>query len=253
MKAHQRKIREQIAEKRNAPKTSIFFDNQAYPDADIKKAILRPITYKEAEAVILEYEWLGTMGTTQYHYGIFFGSHIAGAVCFGYFQAMEGYSTYVGDEYAKKGIQLSRGACVHWSHPHSGSKLIAYGLREMKKLGYKYVIAFSDPEAGEIGTLYQATNWYYLGVATKGIHWNIHYCKGHKSGKVYMNDRDIYKKYGFCGRQQILDNIVQNRDDIEVVASRPKARYIKLIGSKKENKEMLSFLQDKIKPYPKRS
>lgn len=33
----------------------------------------------------------------------------------------------------------------------------------------------------------------------------------------------------------------------------PKARYIKLLGDKYENKRMMATLKDKIKPYPKRT
>lgn len=251
MKAHQRIIREQIAAKRNKPPASYLFGNLEYPESDIKKAELREISRKEAESIILEYEWLGTMGMTHLHYGIFFDNYIAGAICFGIFQAMEGYSTYVGEKYADKGIQLTRGACAHWAHPHSGSKLIGYGLREMKKKGYKFVVAFSDPEAGEIGTLYQATNWHYLG-AVSGMHWNLTWKEGQNKGKVYMNDRDIYKKYGFAGRQKIEEVILKNRPDLELKPSYPKSRYMKLLGSKAEIKEMYSVLKPKILPYPKR-
>ena len=239
-KAHQRLIRDEIASK--TPNT--MFSN---PIPDIKKAVCKKIDYQEAKKIILEYEWLGTMGTTQMHYGIFFNGVLAGAICFGYFQAMQGYASYVGDKYAKKGIQLSRGACVWWAHKHSASKLIAFGLNEMKKKGYKFCIAFSDPDAGEIGTVYQATNWIYLS-SKKDTHWDMYY----KSGKLFMNDRDVYKKFGFRGKAKQLDYI-KDKPDLELRLRKPKARYIKLLGTKADNKNMGKFLEDKIKAYPKRS
>src|SRR5690606_7787460 len=102
----------------------------------------------------------------------------------------------VGEKYAPLGVQLTRGACAWWAHPHSGSKLISFGLREMASKGYKYAVAFSDPEAGEIGTLYQATNWFYLGFSTTK-HWDV----WHVNGSIFLNDRDFYKKFGNCGKQ----------------------------------------------------
>lgn len=237
-KAHQRVIREKLAETE--------FDVFGFPNCNIKEAICRPISHGMAKQIILKYEWLGTMGTTQTHYGIFFDNVLAGVICFGYFQAMQGYASYVGEEFAKKGIQLSRGACVHWAHPHSASKLIGYGLREMKKKGYKYTIAFSDPLAGEIGTVYQATNWYYLGF-TKDKHWDIYYT----NGKLFLNDRDIYKKHGFRGKKKILEYI-SNKPELEIRERKPKARYIKLLGSKTDNKKMMKILKSKILEYPKR-
>jgi hypothetical protein len=241
-KAHQRIIREEKAQD----------DYKSKWQPDIKEAALCEITYKEAKRIILEYEWLGTMGTTQQHYGIFYGDDLAGAICFGYFQAMNTnsgghpYAPYIGAKYGKSGIQLSRGACVHWAHKHSGSKLIGYGLRQMSLKGYKYCIAFSDPEAGEIGTLYQATNWYYLG-AKKDKHWDMY----HKNGKLFLNDRDCFKKHGFRGLKK-MQEFISDKPDIEIRLRKAKARYIKLLGTKRENKEMMKTLNSKIIPYPKR-
>jgi len=240
-KAHQKIIRDEM--KQTDSTVSLF----GTPKCNIKEAVCKEISFEKAKEVILKYEWLGTMGTTQYHYGIFFDGILAGAICFGYFQAMNGYSAYVGEKYDKSGIQLSRGACVWWAHEHSASKLIAYGINEMRKKGYKYVIAFSDPKAGEIGTVYQATNWSYLGFK-KDVHWDIY----NKNGKIFLNDRDLFKKYGFRGKGKI-DEFIKDKPDLEVRLREAKGRYIILIGSKKENAEMFVYLKDKILPYPKRS
>ena len=251
-KAWQRKIREQKANEENL----LLFKDE--PDeADIKKAVIREIGYNTAKAVIEEYEWLGTMGTTQFHYGIYFDGFCGGVVCFGYFQAMfnsnniergGGYSHYVGDKFWDKGIQLTRGACVHWAHEHSGSKLIAYGLREMEKKGYKFCIAFSDKEAGEIGTLYQATNWHFIG-SSGPLHYDLYF----KGGGLYLNNRDFNKKYKKGGFKNKVDFIDANPElKLELKTIHPKGRYIKLLGNKIEKREMMKTLKDKIKPYPKR-
>jgi hypothetical protein len=123
-------------------------------------------------------------------------------------------------------------------------------LRQVKKEGYRYCVAFSDPEAGEIGTLYQSTNWFYLG-STKDKHWDIY----RKSGELFLNDRDCFKQYGFRGRKRMEEFIsdISDIEDLEIRLRKPKARYIKLLGSRYENKEMMRFLQNKIKPYPKRN
>jgi len=249
-KAHQRIIREKKSQESPHDLFGNYWDNI---NKDIDNGIIKEIDSQTAKKIILEYEWLGTMGTTQTHYGIFFDKYLGGVVCYGYFQAMNTnsgghpYAPYVGIKYAKQGIQLSRGACVHWCHKHTGSKLIGTTLRLMSQKGFKYVIAFSDPEAGEIGTLYQATNWYYLGFGNTKHH-DIYY----KNGKIYLNDRDFYKKFKTRSKKS-MEDFIKTNNNLEIKLRKPKGRYIYLLGTKKEKKEMTKTLNDKIKPYPKRN
>ena len=53
----------------------INLNNGKLENFKIHRALIKSVarlTYKQAEGIILDYEWLGTMGTTQMHYGIFF-------------------------------------------------------------------------------------------------------------------------------------------------------------------------------------
>ena len=246
MKAHQRIIREKIASEKS---DDLFGNYWKDINTDIKNSVIKPITNKEAKEIILKYEWLCTMGTSsRFCYGIFFDNHLAGVACYGELGAIafRGYIQTVGDDYYNKGIILNRGACVHWAHAHSGSKFIAASLKEIKKKNYKFVVAYADSEAGEIGTLYQATNWYYIGV-TKDVHHDIYY----KSGKMFLGDRNFYMKYGTRSKRK-MEEFVGSRQDLELKSRKGKGRYIKLLGNKKENKEMMKTLQKRIKPYPKR-
>jgi len=249
MKAHQRIIREKKAVEQS---TDLFGNYWENINADIKNATVKEINYQTAKPIILEYEWLGTMGLTQFHFGLYFDGCLAGVVCYGYFQALNTnsgghpYAPLVGKEHSSKGIQLSRGACVHWAHEHSGSKLISSSLRIMEGKGYKYAIAFSDPEAGEIGTLYQATNWHYLGVG-KTKHYRVCYT----TGEVYMDARDFWKKHKF-GSKSKIEEWLKDKKGLRVEELKPKGRYIKLMGNKKERKEMMKVLEPQIKLYPKR-
>lgn len=246
MKAHQRIIREKIASEES---NDLFSNDWVNINRDIKNSVIKPITNKEAKEIILKYEWLGTMGTsTRFCYGIFFDGNLAGVACYGELGAVafSHYKKTVGENYYNKGIILNRGACVHWAHEHSGSKLISASLKEIKKKGYKFVVAYADSEAGEIGTLYQATNWYYIGI-TKDTHHDIYY----KSGKMFLGDRNFYVKYGTRSKK-VMENFVSQRNDLVLKERKGKGRYIQLLGSKKENKEMMSVLKNKIQPYPKR-
>jgi hypothetical protein len=155
-KAHQRVIRERLA----AADTS-------HRPADIGSAQVQAISTARAAAVIEQYEWLGTMPAAIRHcFGIFFDGELGGVVCYG-----DEYAENLGvwDKYSFTGkiIALLRGACLHWAHPHSASKLIRRSM-DLLPEHYNVVTATVDRLAGEIGTIYQAAGFDYVGTMRSG-------------------------------------------------------------------------------------
>ncbi len=228
LKAHQRIIREQKASLNG--EDGLFGAWWKSIDTDISKAELRETTLRTAASIIKEYEYLGTMPNAPMKaYGIFWHGACGGVVVYGAVSPPSVAESVIGSPWTDKVIQLGRGACVHWAHPHAASKLIAFSLREIAKHGWRIVIAFSDPDAGEIGTVYQASNWIYFGLTAKrpdyfcnGIRWVGHMKKGDAA---------------------ILEKGERTR----------KGRYIYVLGSKSEQKVIKRELNWKAQPYPKRA
>jgi hypothetical protein len=158
-KAHQRLIREQ-----HAAEVDPVIDEKRALAQSLSNASVREIDRSTAKEVILKYEWLGTMGTTDFQFGLYFGEYLAGVVCFGRTAGTKTAESICGKPYKHRVKVLNRGACVHWAHPHSASFLIAKACRLMAEKGFNIFVAYSDTEAGEIGTVYQATNWLYCGM-----------------------------------------------------------------------------------------
>jgi hypothetical protein len=161
--AHQRKIREQHQ------------DGHPVPE-DFSTASVREIPYDEAKAFILKYEWLGNMGTTVRAFGLFFGDELAAVECFGH-PGSEDIKNICGAEHADKVYWLARGACAHWAPARSASSYLInaackmmgqpWKTRDGKDMPAKFVfLATADTDAGEIGTCYQASNWFYIGRTT---------------------------------------------------------------------------------------
>jgi hypothetical protein len=105
-KAYQRLIRERMAEQ---PEPDLAEKRRLA--ADFKNAVVREISYDEAKNLILGNEWLGNMGITEFAFGLFFGCHLAGTVCFG---RTAGATSICGQDNSEKVVTLCRGACVHW-------------------------------------------------------------------------------------------------------------------------------------------
>jgi hypothetical protein len=227
MKCHQRIIRERKSLEDGSD--GLFGAFWKDLDTDIKKAELREVSLRTAAVIIEEYEYLGVMsGAAMKAYGIFWGACCGGVVVFGVVHPNSVAESVILPPYSEKVIQLARGACVHWAHPHSASKLISFALREIEKDGWRIVIAYSDPDAGEIGTVYQATNWLYCGLTAK---------------------RPDYFRNG----ERITGHVGKITEEMTIAPRTRKGRYIFILGNKKDQREIRNRLLWKSQPYPKRA
>ena len=77
-KAFQRVIRERMAEQPDP----LLAEKMALA-ADFTNASVREISLADARNLIVANEWLGNLGSTEHAWGLFFGDHLAGCVCFG--------------------------------------------------------------------------------------------------------------------------------------------------------------------------
>lgn len=248
MKAHQKIIREEKAADDNADLFGNWFDGI---DTDIKKAVVKETTRDIAEGIIKEYEWLGCLAAVNWHYfGIFFDGVCGGVVVYSpeYIENLGKWDKY---GYTGKIILLSRGACVHWAHPHSASKLIRQSMK-MLPSRFKVVTCTVDDLAGEIGTIYQACGFHYVG-SMRDANPNVNSRKGDRdawviNGKLY-GARNMRQKYGTTK----MDELIKHHPDIKKIKQNSKGRYFAFIGSKAEKKENKKAIDHLVKPYPKRS
>lgn len=214
-------------------------------DLSLKHAIVREVDRKTAEKIILEYEWLGDMAVTNLYYGIFFGSFCGGVICINKFgQASQGekqFGLMKGDV-----SYFARGACPFWTPNGTGSKLISFALKLEKKRGAKLAIAFADNDAGEYGTIYQATNWLYLGKNQSNQSFQMvkgnqildtrTYCSQAKNNKITTTKYiEILQKNGW--KKQFANS---------------KGRYVYILTDGNEKKTIFDKLKHLVVDYPKR-
>ena len=231
MIAHQYKVR--MAESAKEP-NDLFGDWSSKIDVDIKKAEVRPVSYNTAKSIIERYEWMGCLSAvTWYQFGIFFEGNCGGVVCYGpeYSENLGKVmreSGRAGADWSKYGyegkmILLNRGACVHWAHPHSASKLIRASMKMLPEK-YKVITATVDDLAGEIGTIYQACGFDFTG-SLRDANPNIKSKKGDRdawiiNGKLY-GSRAIRAKVGTTK----MEDIIKIYPDVKKVKQNSKGRY----------------------------
>lgn len=202
------------------------------------------ISQIEAREFIVNYEWLGNAGASRYCYGLMYKSHFAAVVCFSRPTSPVTFASLLGPSLASKTYQLCRGASAHWAPKHAPSMLIGESLRKLEeRTGARVVVAYADPEAGEIGTIYQATNAIYLGLTdSRGPGKYI------IRGKHY-HPRSVHRQFG-SARHDVLVRLDPNY----VRHQRTKKhRYIYILGPRCQRNVVLQAIGSRVCAYPKRS
>ena len=237
MKAHQRVIRE-----REAGRTDLLGAWWEDIDTSLSKAEVREISHTKASEIILKYEWLGDMPQAATRsFGLFHAGVLAGAVVFATKPGANLVSSSSG-VVPPDALYLSRGACAHWAHPHAASWMIS---RVCALLAPCSVLAYSDPAAGEIGTIYQALGWVHIG-ASKGGQTAFLVDGKMITARSFKRDRNY--EVG-----QSIEEVRRAFPRAHVVPVPRKSRYVGVYGPKHYKRNILSKLAQEAKPYPKRA
>jgi hypothetical protein len=252
-KAHQRIIREQVASGESA-RRDLFSEEWRGLDLSIASTIVRPITYATAARVIHEYEWLGTMPAVTFEglcFGIIYrqrdggGEMCGGAVVYSPEYSANMASTW--DRYGFTGriILLARGACAHWAHEHSASRLIRRSMRMLPKQ-FEIVTATVDARAGEIGTIYQACGFHYVGVMP-GAGGAPRTAARDAEGRI-LTRRTLRHRYGTTKPEELA-----RVPGIILDTNPAKGRYFAFRSRGAQLAKDESAIAHLLKPYPKRN
>lgn len=118
----------------------------------------------EIKSFIERHEWLGKMPiwtTHRFTARLKKSGLLAGTIVMA---TPYTFSDLLGRENQGKEKLIARGASISWSPKNLGSWMIMRSIRWMvQNTDFRYFTAYSDPEAKELGTIYQACNFHYLG------------------------------------------------------------------------------------------
>ena len=144
------------------------------------------VSFSEVRRFIESQEWLGNVPSRVSHtFVALWRGRLAGAVLM---TSPHQHSKILDLPNSEKLERLiARGACISWSPKNLASRLIGHSLRWMvQNTPYRVFTAYCDPEAGELGSIYQACNAKYLG-NTFGA--SRSYCIPEKEPKEWFSSR----------------------------------------------------------------
>jgi hypothetical protein len=209
---------------------------------------VQPIDADEAEAFIARYEWLGTVGYPVARYGARNpAGKLAAVALFGNTGATQA-GEICGSGYADLAICLERGACSHWAHPCTASWFIPRACAmAARDHGWRIFYAYADPEAGEIGTVYQAATWLYLGQTPGRLVGGEARPRDHFR---HRDDKELISERKF--RRQGYKIADVNSGEWEREFKPAKLKYVWLEGTQSERQLQRRALMQQPLPYPKR-
>lgn len=169
--------------------------------------IFRPLTSesdrREATKFIERHEWLGNLSQfTTHWFGAYYhdpnqglmGKDILAGVTL--MNMPNAFSKLLGENTRQMERLISRGACISWSPKNLASSFLMWTIQWMvKNTRYRLFTAYSDPTAKEIGTIYQACNFYYLGNESGTTTRYINPYTGKIVSDRFFRVRSAYKKY----------------------------------------------------------
>lgn len=148
--------------------------------------------FNEVKQFIERHEWLGRLSLYPTHFFTArYNGILAGVVIM---DMPNAFSKLLGENTKIVERLISRGACVSWSPKNLASKLISFSMNWMvKNTQYRLFTAYSDTEAKELGTIYQACNFYYLGKKS-GAGYQFKIESGRWVSDRYFRSRSVYKR-----------------------------------------------------------
>ena len=272
-KCHQRVMKE---EKLQEDLKNLPFDPLT---ASISEYIfsLEPYTPGMGE-FLKSYEWLKSVGVySKWCFTMRLRGYLAGVQVL---NEPTSYSKILGPDTMKYECLIQRGCTVSWAHEHLGSKMLMAAINWMVQNTEKRIfVGYSDRSAGEVGILYQACNFMYLGdkfgITVKYKHPTYHEGKefcAHSLKRTgilkwwcrqngIVMDKSWFKPNGFKDLKVLPSEIKQRWYDwakklISESVAIPvdsKGKYALIRGKdKREQRYLLSLFKEKTFPYPKR-
>lgn len=229
-----------------------------------------------AAQFIRRHEWLGNLSQyTTHWFGAYHGNVLAGVLLFNLPNA---FSKLLGEDTPNIERLISRGACISWSPKNLASSFIMWSINWMvQNTQYRLFTAYSDPMAKELGTVYQACNFYYLGQIAGA---NVRYINPY-SGKIvsdrFFRQRSAYRRFckelniewqsNWCDSTRMLwenvpDDVEQRlrersrevQSNAEPVCVPSKHKYAMVLGVNKTETKALRKVFESLNrtfPYPK--
>jgi hypothetical protein len=207
------------------------------PETVLHSLQIIPLSYPEAKNLLVHNHYLHSFpGGTKLTFGVFVDYQLKGALTFGVGPYL-GYKI-VNNVCPDDVVTLTRLWLSDELPYNSESRVLGMVLRSLKKeTSLKFVLTYTDPAAGHVGTIYQSTNWVYTGLSSATPLYDI-------GDGILHHSRSLAHRLGTHSIQYLKSQGI----DVKTVPQFPKHRYVYFL-----DESYCSRLMVPVLPYPKRS
>jgi hypothetical protein len=205
----------------------------------LKKSIkdlyrIEPISYTKAQELVKKNHYLHAKAPYKIAFGLISNdtNEIEGVIIYGRGPSGSVFNSICGKEEAKNVIELTRLWVKDGLPKNCESYLIGNTLH---KTGYDIIVSFADSSQNHIGTVYQATNWIYLGLTKAVLEYKL---KG-----VVTHQYKWFKGYSIKELKEFYG------DDLYLAPRSRKHRYVYFTSRRRY---LLKKLKFPILTYPKK-
>jgi hypothetical protein len=206
------------------------------PSAALHALRLIPISHVEAKGLLVRNHYLHSLpGGTKLSFGVILSGRLLGALTLGVGPYL-GYKL-VDESSPGDVVTLTRLWLSDELPRNSESRVLGILLRSLRKeTALKFVLAYSDPAAGHLGTIYQATGWLYTGASSATPLYDI------GDGRLH-HSRSLAHQLGSHSIRFLASEGISAR----TVPQSAKHRYIYFL-----NESWRCRLRVPVLPYPKK-
>jgi hypothetical protein len=205
-------------------------------DAIVKDLNIAPISQIDAKEILIPNHYLHSFpGGTKLSFGVYLDARLLGALTFG-------VGPYLGYKLVKDAspddvVTLTRLWLSDDLPRNSESRVLGFVLRSLRKeTSLKFVLAYSDPAAGHLGTIYQATNWLYTGLSSATPLYDI-------GDGIPHHSRSLAHQLGSHSIRYLTSQGIM----VKTVPQMAKHRYIHFLDDSWRTRLLVPVL-----PYPKK-
>jgi hypothetical protein len=220
---------------RNDSDSKMVFAEIATPLSPKENYKVKEIQKQETHHYLLTIHYAKRVPPISYAYGLFKSDELVGVCTYGMPASPSLCKGVAGEAWKDKVLELNRLALRH-NVKNEASMLVGRSLQLLPKP--LIVVSYADTNQKHIGYVYQATNWIYTGST-----------KARNEITIEGLDNLHSKAIANMGRWDELKEIYGDR-----LTHRPRSvkhRYIFILGSKAEKKQIFKALRYPQMPYPK--